>query len=166
MRIFVAVVVMLTISAPLFGQEVNSRVKGVELDFQSLDKFAGMSLSKTRVEALYDMRMCVSESTVLANEIIALLRDFDIKKVPTAIQHTISCVNKCQSFKYLRINKLCGQTVTSAYTNLKANMSLYKLLKDISSVVTAIEELKSDVFKIKDTCIADPNLNEEINLII
>lgn len=107
-------------------------IAGDGLDFESLDKYIEVDLSKTREEALYDMKWCVTNARSVVTEISSLISDFDIIKVPSAVHHTISCVNKCQSFRYLRLNSAYGETVQSTFTNFKANCSLYKILNDVS----------------------------------
>lgn len=126
-------------------------------DFESLITYATFNLKKTRREAVKDMAVCVYNAGRLGWEIYQLIQAFQVQKVPSIVKRTLTCVDKCRSFKYLTLTRQCGDRVSSAARNLKNNSNIYKILKDHSRIKSGLTQLRSDLLVIEKTCVADPN---------
>lgn len=99
------------------------------------------------------MVSCTYNAAKLAVEIYQLINAFQVQKVPSIVKRTITCIDKCQSFKYLKLTKACGNSVSSAAKNLKDNFHLYRLLRHPSQIKTSITALRSDLNMVKTTCV-------------
>lgn len=160
MKSIIAIVTITLLCSSVYTKEDSMLITAPEdyvlsqKDFDSLITYATFNLGKTSREAIKDMATCVYNAGRLGWEIYQLVQAFNITKVPSIIKRTITCVNTCQSFKYLTLTRTCGDSVKRAASNLSSNANLYQLLKDPSRIKTCISQLKSDLLVIEKACVA------------
>lgn len=122
-------------------------------DYDKILTFEQFRLGITRQEAIKNMAVCTYNAARLAIDIYTLINAFQLQNVPGIIKRVITCVDTCQSFKYLQLTKACGNSVLSAANNLKVNFNIYEALKDPSRIKTGISQLRTDLKTIEVTCV-------------
>lgn len=126
-------------------------------DYESLLYHSQFRLGITRREAIKNMAKCTYNAARLAFDVYSMLQAFQLQKVPGMIKRIGTCINTCQSFKYLSLTYKCGNSVKSAASNLTRNFNLYKLLKDSTRIKTGISQLKYDLKSIEVNCVVVDN---------
>ena len=153
MKVIIALAFATMLLGSSMATEVSSEATLTQEDYDSLVYWNMFHYGITRREAIKNMGSCVYNAGKLGWEIYQLCQAFQIQKVPSIVKRIITCVNKCQSFKYLQLTKQCGDKVKSAAGNLKKNFNLYKILKNKSRIQIGLKQLRSDLSVIEKVCV-------------